>query len=118
MNLIAMGQPEAALKEAELESPDSGRQYALTCAYAALGRKADSDAALAKLAHDSPDRPYEIAMSHACRKEISSAFDWLFRAYTSHDVELAYIKSDEAANPLLKGDPRWADVLRKMKLPE
>ena len=44
------------------------------------------------------------------------AFEWLERAYATRDPGLAEMKGD----PLLRGlrdDPRWAALLRRMRLP-
>jgi len=117
--LIAMGKADAALKEIELESPDTGKQYGLACAYFLLDRKSDSDAVLSQLTKESAnEKAVEIALAHACRGELDETFVWLDRAYTQKDFELSSIKYYEASHPKLKADPRWAAFLHKMNLPE
>ena len=90
----------------------------LAIAYHALGRKTESDRALARqTAEHASDSAYEIAQAHAYRAELDQAFVWLDRAYIQKDVELYWIKGD----PLLKNlenDPRYKIFLRKMKLTE
>jgi tetratricopeptide (TPR) repeat protein len=116
--LLAKGEPDAALVAMQQEVPESGRDTGLAIAYHALGRKAESDRALARqTAEHANDSAYEIAQAHAYRAELGQAFVWLDRAYIQKDVELYWIKGD----PLLKnleGDPRYKVFLRKMKLQE
>ena len=53
---------------------------------------------------------------YAFRGEADRAFEWLERAYTERDSGLTEIKGD----PLLKNlehDPRYTDLLKKMRLP-
>jgi TolB-like protein len=116
--LLAEGKREAALDEMQREAPESGRDAGLAIIYHAIGRKGDSDAALARLTRDrAGDAAYEIAEAHAFRREIDEAFEWLNHAYQQKDVELYAIKGE----PLLKAlepDTRYKAFLRKMNLPE
>ena len=59
---------------------------------------------------------YQIAEVFAWRGETGRAFEWLDRAWKQRDAGLRYLKID----PLLRkvrGDPRYAALLRKQKLP-
>jgi len=82
-----------------------------------LGRKKESDAALAELvAKYHADSAYQVAEVYAFRAEADRAFEWLERAYAQRDGGLAQMKGD----PLLKSlerDPRYAAFLKKMRLP-
>ncbi|MGH9492554.1 MAG: protein kinase domain-containing protein [Terriglobales bacterium] len=114
---LAQSRPQEALAEMEREKETVWRLYGLTLAYHALGRKKESDAALAELIA-SPQGPwaFQIAEAYAFRGEAGRAFEWLDRAYAQRDVGLAFIKGD----PLLKSlerDPRYAAFLKKMRLP-
>jgi len=115
--LIARGQFEAALAAIEKESSEAWRMIGLPLAYQALGREAESDAALRELTQKfAGEWAYQIAEVHAFRGEIDQAFAWLDRAYAQRDGGFSEIKGD----PLLKnleGDPRYDAILRKMKLP-
>ena len=115
--LIARGQPEAALEAIEKEPSEAWRMIGLPLAYHALGRKAESDAALQTLTQQFADEwAYQIAEVHAFRGEVDQAFTWLDRAYTQRDGGFSEMKGD----PLMKsleGDPRYAVWLRKLKLP-
>lgn len=114
--LLAKGEPEAALAAMQKEVPESGRDTGLAIAYQALGRRAESERALARQTKEhASDSAYQIAQAHAYRAELDQAFAWLDRAYIQKDVELYWIKGD----PLLinlESDPRYKVFLRKMKL--
>jgi adenylate cyclase len=116
--LLVTGQLAAALTAFEqLESGDD-REWGKALAYSALGRKADSDSALADLkTRFAGTDAYSIAQVHAYRGEIDEAFKWLDRAYQQHHHELSIIKTDWLMTKL-RGDPRYNAFLRKMNLPE
>jgi hypothetical protein len=88
----------------------------LPMAYWALGRRAESDAALDQYKKKYSGRSaYEIAEGHAFRNEADAAFEWLDRAYRTHNPGMAWLKVD----PMLRnlhGDPRYQALLVKMKL--
>jgi TolB-like protein/DNA-binding winged helix-turn-helix (wHTH) protein len=117
--LLAQGKLEAALAEMQ---PDSGpwRDVGLAIVYHAMGRLAESDAALAKFIQGhAQDGAYTISQAYGYRGELDQAFIWLDRAYRQKDPWLWTIKLDQL-DPLLRDfshDPRFADFLRKMKLP-
>jgi TolB-like protein len=59
---------------------------------------------------------YQYAMVYAWRNDRDAAFKWLDRAYLIHDGGLIYLKHDVfIAN--LRGDPRFAALLKKLNLP-
>jgi TolB-like protein len=116
--LMFEGKLEEALGEMQQEAPDSGRDSGLASVYHAMGRKADSDAALARVTKErAGDVAYEIAQAHAYRGEADQAFAWLDRAYDQKDIELYWIKGDRLLKSL-EQDPRYKAFLRKMNLPE
>ena len=88
------------------------------CVYWALGRRSESDAALAALERGFADRrAYEIAAGHACRGEVDAGFTWLDRAYQQSKGSLGLLRSDALLRNL-RGDPRFDALLRKAKLVE
>ena len=91
----------------------------LPLAYHALGRKADSDAALAALiAKWEKDSPYNIAYVYAFRGEADKAFEWLDKAVEYRDTGLGLIVTDNLFDKI-HADPRWLAFLRKIgKAPE
>ena len=84
----------------------------------ALGRKAESDSALAELCDRyGGDSAAQVAEAYAYRGQVDEAFKWLNRGYRQRDAGLRFLKVD----PLfaaLRVDPRYKAFLRKMKLPE
>jgi adenylate cyclase len=84
----------------------------------ALGRKTESDAALAWfIKEDAGTYATSIADIYALRGQSDEAMRWLERAFTQRDSNLLMIKVDTALVPL-NGDPRFEALLRKMNLPE
>jgi TolB-like protein/class 3 adenylate cyclase len=116
--LLARGRREEALAAMQSTTYEVIRTAGLVSAYHALGRQADSDAALAWLTREhASDNAFAIAEAHAFRGEVDEAFRWLDRAYAQKDKGLYLIKGD----PLLKrleGNLRYQAFLHKMKLPE
>jgi TolB-like protein len=113
--LLARNQPEAALAEMLKESQGVGRIGGSAMAYFALGRKAESDAALAQLIKS--NRQFFISSVYAFRGESEEALQWLERAYEQKDPALLLLKSQLAVDKI-EGDPRYKALLRKMNLPE
>ena len=115
--LLAQGKVEAALAEMQQEVPEGSRDEGLAIAYYAMGRKAESDAALERYEKEFPSDAVGIAEAYAYRGEADKAFEWLDRAYDQKHAWLYMIKG----NPLLKNlerDPRYKAFLHKMNLPE
>jgi TolB-like protein len=116
--LLARGDRDAALLEMQQETQEDGKRQGLAIVYYALGRKADSDAALAgMLQMDAELNAFGIAEVYGFRGQTDEAMHWLERAYAQKDAYLYTIRR----NPLLKNlesDPRYKAFLRKMNLPE
>jgi len=111
---LARSQPREALAEMEEERQDVLRVLGLALANHGLGLKKESDSLLAEVVKMAPGADYQIAEVYAYRGEADRAFEWLERAYTTHN--LAQLKGD----PLLKSlvhDPRYAALLKKSGLP-
>jgi TolB-like protein len=116
--LLARADHESALLEMQGVTVDDGWQAGLAMVYYALGRKADSDAALAlMLAHHADDDAFEIANVYAFRGQPDEAMHWLERAYAQKDAGLIYVKA-ELPLKNIEGDARYKAFLKKMNLPE
>ena len=88
--LLAPGQREAALAAMQRETPEGAQLAGLAIAYYALGRKAESDAALARMVHEQADLlAFEIAEAFAFRGDVDEALRWLERAYAQKDSALS-----------------------------
>jgi len=116
--LLFKGQPEAALAEMKQENESWG-QIGLPMVYHALGRKSESDAAMAALIKaQEKDAPYNIAYVHAFCGDADGAFEWLDKAVQYTDPGLSFVASDNLFENIHK-DPRWLPFLRKIgKAPE
>jgi hypothetical protein len=94
------------------ESRDSG----LALPYHALGRRADSAAALARMEQEHPLEFTNIAIAHAFRGERDQAFEWLRKVIAERDISLVHRIKDEPLLAPLRSDPRYTELLREMNL--
>ena len=117
--LLLKGDAQGALSEIEQETSELWKMVGLPMAYHALGRKADSDAALAALiAKYEKDASSNIASVYAFRGEANKAFAWLDKAVEYGDTGLGEIVTENLFDNIHK-DPRWLLFLRKLgKAPE
>ncbi len=116
--LLARGDRDAALLEMQQETVDEGKQGGLGMVYYALGRKGDSDSALARMVKEHADGyAFYIAEVYAFRGQLDEALHWLERSYAQKDPYLIYVKVELPLKGL-QGDPRFKAFLKKMNLPE
>jgi TolB-like protein/tetratricopeptide (TPR) repeat protein/predicted Ser/Thr protein kinase len=59
---------------------------------------------------------YDMALVYAGLGEKDQAFEWLERAYEVHDQGITALKVDPPLDPL-RSDPRFQDLLRRLKFP-
>jgi TolB-like protein/predicted Ser/Thr protein kinase len=113
---LYLGQFAAALEAMQREPNEDYRLSGLALIYSAMGRRAESDAALKLLTEKfASSDPYGIAEVCAYRGEIDNALQWLDRAYRQHNAKMLGLKAD----PLLRnlhGDPRFLTLLTRMRL--
>jgi TolB-like protein/class 3 adenylate cyclase/Flp pilus assembly protein TadD len=116
--LLLKGDAAGALTEIEQETSEVWKMIGLPMAYHALGRKADSDAALAReIEQDAEDGAYNIAYIYAFRGDADKAFEWLDKEYNG-GAGFAEIATENLFDNIRK-DPRWLPFLRKIgKAPE
>jgi len=117
--LLRKGEPEAALAAIRQESGENWRLPGLVLAYHALGRAAESDAALAELIDKyDEEEAYTIALVSAYRGDADRAFEWLAKAVQYNNPGLQFI----TVAPLfanIHDDPRWLPFLESIgKSPE
>ena len=107
------GEPQAALEAMQAEKSIWG-MIGLPLAYHALGRKDDSDAALAALIEKyEKGAPYNIAYIFAYRNEVDLAFEWLDKAEEYKDTGLTDIINEHLFSNL-HDDPRWLPFLERI----
>jgi serine/threonine-protein kinase len=115
---LTRGQPKEALKEFLADPDIAARDGGTALVSQALGKRAESDAALARVISERGKTwPFNVARIHAYRGEKDQAFDWLEKAYVARDVELDFVLRDPYLVPL-HDDPRWSALMKKMNLPE
>ncbi len=99
-------------------SDEEVRLFGVARAEHTLGHAKESQQALDQfIAKAGQAKAYDIAEIYAWRGEKDKAFEWLDRAYQQHSSDLYGVRSD-ASLASLRGDARFAALLRKMNLPE
>jgi TolB-like protein/DNA-binding winged helix-turn-helix (wHTH) protein/Tfp pilus assembly protein PilF len=115
--LLSERRQQEALAEMENETGEWEKLSGEPLAYYALGRREESDRALKKLiATHQNDCAFQIAEAYAYRGQTDKAFEWLDRAYRQRDPGTP----EFSTNPLMRSlrqDPRYAELLKKMNLP-
>jgi tetratricopeptide (TPR) repeat protein len=112
--LLLKGDAAGALAETKKEEVEPYRMITLPMVYSALGRKADSDNALAGLIDKyGKEGACNIASVYAFRGEADQAFEWLGKAVEYHDPGLADMVSENLFDKI-HSDPRWLPFLRKI----
>jgi len=107
-----------AQKAIELTGGASITKASLGYAYAMAGRAEEARKILGELAEISKKTyvsPVAIAVIHARLGEKDKAFEYLEKAYEIRDHWMDYLKVLRMFDPL-RGDPRFADLLKKMNL--
>jgi TolB-like protein/DNA-binding winged helix-turn-helix (wHTH) protein/Tfp pilus assembly protein PilF len=122
---LAKQQYGTALEEIEKGMRVSGAKFYLeanlAAIYALMGQKAKARDMLLQLESES-ERQHEgqlfmgIAQVHAALGEMDQAFAWLEKAFQNRDGGLTLIKEIPYLDSL-HGDPRFADLVRRIGLP-
>jgi adenylate cyclase len=116
--LVAQGRHEEALALAAGIRSGWLRLWCTAVAQHGLGHERESKEALDALIARYPDQAtYQIAEVHAWRGDADRAFEWLERAFQSHDTGLNMM----TVVPLLRSlraDPRWAPLVEKVHGPQ
>jgi len=112
---LRRGMAEKALEEIQAEASSGYRNCGLAMAYHLLGRKKESDEAIANLHEESEQWGIQFATAHAVRGEADEAFRWLERSYELHDSGIAMLRVNWPLRSL-HADPRWPKFLEKVGL--
>jgi len=92
----------------------------LAGSYASAGKQDEAARILKQLNEVSKGRyvpAYLVALVHAALKDADEAFRWLDKAYGERSARLALAKIDPRLD-YLRSDPRFNDLLRRMKFPQ
>jgi TolB-like protein/Flp pilus assembly protein TadD len=117
--LLLKGDAKGALAASEQEPHEAWRLTGLALSNHALGRKKDSDQALAELIRKYADSwPYNVAYVYAWRHEPDLAFKYLEKAREVQDPSLSDVAFEQFFDNV-HADPRWMPYLRSVsKAPE
>lgn len=111
------GHPDKALEIFRGLPQEWSRDFGIALAEHTLGNEAGSRQALDELIRtNAHEAPYQIGQVYAWRGDHDQALEWLERAYRNRDPGLPYVKIDVFYKSL-HGDPRFAALLDKLKLP-
>ncbi len=106
-----------ALATFEKSGEEVFRLQGIAMAQHDLGHAAESQRALDELTRKySHSSAFQIAQAYAWRGDLDRAFEWLERGRRQRDGGLGFLKSDPLLGKI-RSDPRYVDLLRKMKLP-
>jgi adenylate cyclase len=112
--LVAKGEIDAAGAAFEAETDASWKGIGLPLKFHAQQRTAEANAALATLVKNSSGAEFQVAEAYADFGDTDQAFKWLDAA-AERDSGIIWLHND----PLFKGltsDPRYAMILRKLKM--
>ena len=104
----------AELEKVRQQLPTSMVRGELGMEYALAGRRADALRTLAELkqmAREQYVSPFDVALVYTGLGDRDQAFAWLERARDDQSEWIGWINSDARLDPL-RGDPRFADLLR------
>jgi TolB-like protein len=119
---LAKRQPQLALKELESPGLDPNHQIVLIargCIDASSGRRSAALAIANRLLHPTGGNPvqnYGIAKLYASLGDRDRAFEYLEKAFATHDEEITWLNVDPFMVPLLRDDPRFGALVRRLGL--
>ena len=119
------GRPAQAIPEyqqaVELSQGDSDTTAGLAHVYATIGRKAEAEKILSELQRQSKVTyvsPYMIAAIYAGLGRSDKAFEFLEKAYRERSSDIPYFIKADLRMDSLRSDPRFQDLLRRVRLPQ
>jgi TolB-like protein/tetratricopeptide (TPR) repeat protein len=112
-----LGDLERARASCETKPDQWQSQLCLAMTYDKLGRHADAEAELSKLAAQGDVWAYQCATIHAQWGNRAKALEWLETALRLRDPGLALLKIDPLMDPLRK-EPRFEAIMRELKFPD
>ena len=100
-------------------SRDRDAVAALGHVYAVSNQRDKAQGALSELKEKAKQEyipSYHMAIIHVGLGEMEHAFDWLEKAYEERSYWLTFLRVDPVLDKL-RSDPRYTDLLRRMKFP-
>ena len=92
----------------------------LACGYALSGNRTAALKLIAELHEQAKHRhvtPYWFAMTSIALGDKDDAFKWLEQSYAERSFWLTFLKMDPILDPL-RDDPRFKDLLKRLRFPE
>jgi hypothetical protein len=124
MAYLGKSMPEQALQEAQkaaaLSNNSTEAMADLAISYAASSKTKEATSVLRSLEAASRSRyvsSFEISAIFVSLNETNKAFELLQKAYDEHNYNLPTLKVD-ARFDNLHSDPRFGDLLRRIRLPQ
>ena len=105
----------------ELSQGDSDATASLAHAYATTGKKAEAEKILHQWLRQSETSfvsPYMITTVYAGLGDKDKAFEFLEKAYQIRSTDLPYFLRADLRVDSLRSDPRFQDLMRRMKFPK
>src|SRR5690349_17049341 len=114
-----MGRIEDALPIRQKQVEDSARSYTLASLsriYALLGRRKESQAALAKAIRAEPPNELRIALAYFALGDKDRCFEWLTKSVDDRQ-NILFWKVDPQLDAV-RSDPRFQTLVARLKMPE
>jgi serine/threonine protein kinase/Tfp pilus assembly protein PilF len=108
-------------KAVELSGGDSDTRAALAHAYVAAGRRTEAETILREMLRASQTgyvAPYMIGSIYAGLNDKDRAFEFLERAFQERSPDVPWFLKADLRIDNLRSDPRYADLLRRVGLPQ
>ncbi len=121
--LIQKGQYEEAMAEYQrllemtkgVATVEASVKAIIAYGYAKWGKRSNAASLLEEVTAAGTASPYSIAGIHAALGEANSAFEWLEKAYSQHDLLLVSLIADPTLDGV-RSDPRFAELVRRVGL--
>jgi TolB-like protein/Flp pilus assembly protein TadD len=117
LSYYALGDFKHALASCETKGDSLFGQVCLAISYDKLGRRADAERMLAKVAAAGRHVVFQYAEIYAQWGNTPKALEWLETAVRRRDSDLMWLKTDPLLDPLRK-EPRFQAIERELKFPE
>jgi len=108
-------------KAVELSQGDTDPTAGLAHAYATAGQRASAEKILRELLQKSKTSyisPYMVGTIYAGLGDKNKAFQFLEKAYQERSPDIPYFLKADLRIDNLRSDPRYADLLRRIGLPQ
>jgi TolB-like protein/Tfp pilus assembly protein PilF len=115
--LVQLGRYQEAV--AELEAVGDSYSAMLAQVHATAGRREEARVVLENLLAgrtSDPVLPFEVALVYAALGASDRAMEWLEKGFQVHDPNMVSLKTNPLLDPL-RGDERFADLVRRMAYP-